>query len=87
MASGVAALAEITARAALPHGGEGVPPRAIHKVLRKQYRTTELRIADPLVAAIEHTEAFHNGTLTIRANPKAAPEDRAACCSGSLTGA
>lgn len=46
-----------------------------------QTRTTELRIADPLIAAIGRTEVFFDGTLTIQPNMLAHPSARAACCS------
>lgn len=50
---------------------------------RPRNRTTELRVADALVAAIGHPEVFHDSTLTIRQNPYV---KRRSCCSGSLTG-
>lgn len=49
-------------------------------------RAVELRDADALVSAIGRPDAFHDGTLRIRPNPRARPERRAECCSGSLNG-
>lgn len=43
-------------------------------------RTTELRIADPLVAAVGRTEAFFDGTLQVKPNELASIEARGACC-------
>lgn len=73
----------------------GVPEGTIEKLLHRdrrtgelapRTRTTELRIADPIVAAIGCIHAFHDGTLDIKPNPQASPADRASCCGGSLTG-
>lgn len=52
---------------------------------RPRNRTTELRVADALVAAIGRPEVFHDNTLTIRQNPYVNVKNRS-CCSGSLTG-
>lgn len=49
-------------------------------------RTTELRIADPIVAALGRPELFHDGTLEVKPNPHAKAKYRKACCGGSLTG-
>lgn len=70
---------------------EGTIEKLLHRDsttgrLSPRTRSTELRIADPLVTVIGCPEVFHDGTLQIRENPQAAPEDRAACCRGSLTG-
>lgn len=59
----------------------GIPERTITNVSRGRSRTTELRIADPIVQALGHPEAFHNGTLEIQASSRA----KAPCC-GSLNG-
>lgn len=59
----------------------GIPERTITNVVRGRGRTTELRIADALVMALGHPEAFHDGTLEIRASSRA----KAPCC-GSLNG-
>lgn len=67
--------------------GVGIPEATIENVVSARFRTTELRIADALVAAIGRPEAFHDGTLEVRPNPTASREARAACCGGSLTGA
>lgn len=77
---------EIAAR--VPAAGlQPVQPATIRKVMNATYRTTELRIADMLVTAIERPDAFHDGTLTVRPNPQADPRTRLSCCGGSLTGA
>lgn len=70
---------------------EGTIEKLLHRdsrtgMLSPRTRSTELRIADPLVTVIGCPEAFHDGTLTIRENRQAKAEDRAACCRGSLTG-
>lgn len=46
-------------------------------------RTTELKVADTLVAALGRPEAFHDGTLHVLPNPEAPPAVRRGCCSGS----
>lgn len=68
---------------------EGTIEKLLHRdrttgKLSPRTRSTELRIADPLVAAIGCPEAFHDGTLVIRENELAKKEERAACCRGSL---
>lgn len=68
--------------------GFAVPVKTIQNIARlgpdgrpsPRNRTTELRIADALVAVIERPDLFHNGTLTIRPNPLASREARASCC-------
>lgn len=66
-------------------GGAGVSESTIEKVKMGRYKTTELRIADPLVMAMDRPDALHDGTLTIRPNPLAPPDVRARCCGGSTT--
>lgn len=61
----------------------GVPESTIEKVARGRSKTTELRIADPLVQALDRPQAYHDGTLTIRPNPLAPRTVRARCCGGS----
>lgn len=58
----------------------GIPERTIKNVVHCAYHTTELRIADPLVAAMGRPEVFYDGTLTVQPNP-IFKEDR--CCGGS----
>lgn len=83
--SGVAALASLTERSA--QGRDRVHPDKIRKVLRVAHRTTELRTADMLVAAIRRPEAFYDGTLTVSQNPLADRRTRASCrCGSSLNG-
>lgn len=67
----------------------GLPKDTVQNVVAARYRTTELRVADPIVTAIGRPEAFHDGTLEIMPNPNAPAAARAACCGGSsdsLTG-
>ena len=66
--------------------GAPVSRDRIQSVMKMETRTTELRHADPLVQAIGHPFAFHDGTLQIRPNPRATARARAACCGGALTG-
>lgn len=69
----------------------GISERTIQNLTRRdesgspapQAKTTELRIADPLVAAVGRPEVFYDGTLEIRENPLAKKNVRAACCSSS----
>jgi hypothetical protein len=63
----------------------GIPERTIKNVVKGAYRTTELRIADALVAAIGRPEVFHDGTLSPFENPLADKETKARgeCCGGS----
>jgi hypothetical protein len=72
----------------------GVSERTIQNITRRDKetgapspsaRTTELRIADPLVAAIDRTEVFFDGTLPVHPNPRAHPTVRASCCSAPHT--
>lgn len=58
----------------------GIPEATIEGVIGRRHRTTELRIADALVAAIDAPQAWHDGTLKVRPNPRATPERRASCC-------
>lgn len=54
-----------------------------------RHPVTELRVADALVGAIGNPGMFHDGTLTVRPNPRAPADRRAECCGGSehaLTG-
>lgn len=51
-----------------------------------RFRTTELRIADRLLMAMDAPEALSDGTFgpdPIRPNPLAPAADRARCCGGS----
>lgn len=65
----------------------GVERHDIENLMRRRTRTTELRIADPLVAAIGAPQALYDGTLDVRPNPRASARARSACCGGgSLTG-
>lgn len=64
----------------------GVSPDAIKSLTRRsspRNATTELWIADALVSAIGHPEAFHDGTLVVKPNPRAARDARA-CCGGAF---
>lgn len=69
--------------------GRGVSPGTIERIRGRRSRTTGLRAADALVAALGCPEVFHDGTLEIRPNPCASPSEQAACCGGavSMTGA
>lgn len=67
----------------------GVSERTIQNIVKRDKdtgeskplaRTTELRIADALVAAVGRPEAFYDGTLEVRENPLADAQSRAACC-------
>lgn len=60
----------------------GLTASQIDGIRRKRTRYTELRVADPLVAAMNRPEAFYDGSLPVIANPKASASTRA-----SLTGA
>jgi hypothetical protein len=62
-----------------------LPKRTIQRVVAGTRRTTELRVADALVQAIERPDLFHDGTLRIRPNPRAPARQRASCC-GSQVG-
>jgi hypothetical protein len=64
----------------------GVPVSTIQNIARPRrpkYRTTELRVADPLVAAMNRPEAFQDRTLEVTPNPRAPANVRARCCGGS----
>jgi hypothetical protein len=69
-------------------GETGIPERTIKNVVNGAYHTTELRIADALVAAVGCPEAFYDGTLEVSPNPLADRKARAACrtCCGGSTG-
>lgn len=67
--------------------GIGVSEKTIRSVLRGSYRTTELRTADALVTAARRTNAFHDGSLVIIPNPRAAAAVRGSCCGASGVGA
>lgn len=61
----------------------GLPKRTIQRVVAGTRQTTELRVADALVWAINQPQLFHDGTLNIRPNPRARATERAQCCGGS----
>lgn len=62
----------------------GVPRTTIQNIKLARYPTTELRVADALVAALDAPEAFHDGRLTVRPNPAASAEARRSCrCGGA----
>ncbi len=82
----ISGVSELERRTGAPNIASPVPAAAIYRVLSAKSCTTELRIADALVAAIDLPEAFHNGTLPIQPNPAASAAARAACCGSSLTG-
>ena len=58
----------------------GLPKRTIQRVVAGTRMTTELRVADALVWAIEQPQLFHDGTLQVRPNPRANASARAQCC-------
>lgn len=64
----------------------GIPRPTLESIVVGRWRTTELRTADMLVAAIEEPHVFHDGTLTVIPNPNASREARDACCGGSMNG-
>lgn len=69
--------------------GRGIPEGTIQNIVSGgRYKHTELRVADPLIAAINMPEAFHGNppVLPILPNPSASKEARASCCGGALTG-
>lgn len=68
--------------------GIGVPARTIQNVVHRRYQVTELRTADALVAAARRPNAYHDGTLTVRANPRVKAGEKARCCgvANSLNG-
>lgn len=84
-------LSEATAR----RGSSVVPAETIQNIIRRgpdgrpapRYKTTELRVADALVMAINRPLAFHDGTLRVRPNPRAPRALRAQCCTGAIRGA
>lgn len=57
----------------------------IERVIQRRSRYTELRTADPLLAAIDETGALYDGRLRVVPNPAASARARAACqhCGGS----
>lgn len=59
-----------------------VPRATIQNIVAARYRTTELRVADALVTAIECPQAWYDGTLVVRPNPAAPKAVRASCCGG-----
>lgn len=67
----------------------GVPARTVNNVLRGVHRTTELRTADALLAAVGRFDALYNDPrLEPAPNRAAGARGRALCCGGlSLTGA
>lgn len=74
----LAALAERT-RMQDPFG-VGIPRQTVRNVAQRRYQTVELRTADAIVAAAGHPNAFHDGTLTVRPNPRAKRGQQATCC-------
>ena len=52
----------------------GVPEWRIEKIAKARHPTTELRVADALVTVIGCPEVFHDGTLEVRPNPRAAAQ-------------
>lgn len=59
-----------------------IPEGTIDNVVRRRRRTTELRTADALLAAIGKPEVFHTGEIVIKQNPMTRQ-----CCDGAtLTG-
>ena len=61
----------------------GIPKKTVQNVMRGRAITTELRVADALIAAIGCPEALHDGTLEILPNTNATKKAQATCCSGS----
>ena len=55
----------------------------IESVMKGTTRTTELRVADAIVQAIDRPFAFHDGTLEIQPNPRAKAAAQAQCCGGA----
>lgn len=70
----------------LDPAGRGVPRPSIENVVYSRWRTTELRTADLLVAAVERPEAFWDGSLAVIPNPNASASAQRECCGGSLNG-
>lgn len=62
----------------------GVSRDKIQSITQRRQPVTELHIADALVGAIGRPEVFHDGTLQVMPNPRAARAARDSCC-GSLT--
>lgn len=53
----------------------GIPETTLRAVRNpKRQPVTELRVAEALVASIGEPGMFYDGTLTVKANPKATPE-------------
>lgn len=72
-------------------GGLGVSDKTIRSVMKRTYETTDLRTADFLVTAIGCPMVFHDETLRVVENDRAAASVRKTCCgavprSSSLTG-
>ena len=63
-----------------------IPVGTLHRIRYNRSRLTELRVADPIVCAMNQTHLLYDGTLPVIPNPKAKAELRAACCGGSLGG-
>jgi len=64
----------------------GISGWVIKGILSRRTRHTELRVADPLVAAAGCPEAFYDGRLEIRDNPAASAATRAQVSQMTLTG-
>jgi hypothetical protein len=64
----------------------GVPAKTIQNIARTppRSRVTSLGVADALVAALGHPEAWHDGTLEVTPATKAARAS--GCCGGSDPG-
>lgn len=63
----------------------GLAEGTIQNIVGGRVPTTELRIADRLVTALERPDLWHDGTLTIRPNPSATREAQRLCCGGCET--
>lgn len=68
-------------------GETGLSMDTIEAVVKVRNQTTQLRVADAIVTALERPELFHDGTLTIRPNPSGGRPAREACCGGSFVAA
>lgn len=68
--------------------GIGLPVEMIQNLVEhpRRSRHTELRIADPLVAAMGRTDVYHSEppALEVLPNPRVARENRGSCCAGSI---
>lgn len=57
-----------------------VSEKTIENIVSRRTLTTELRIADPIVAACGRPDLIHDGTIPVRPNPRLSERARAACC-------